>query len=183
MTQNIYGTIIKGLLHWYQCILSVVGISTDTRKLMSFDIQFGGNIHRYHCNNPICLYFNIVTQIVHVLKKIMYLQFLWDRKLWFQAFWITSNFQFLVRILQHLLVEVMNSSQMDHLHQQPSRVHLDMIWLDIWTCLVGVMELGITVFHSVVIIWASPYGNAFCAICEKQRRRSACAFVQSDQHL
>ena len=53
MTQNIYSYIIKGLLHWYRWILSLVGISTEARKLASFDIPTPGNIHRYQCNNPI----------------------------------------------------------------------------------------------------------------------------------
>ena len=32
-------------------------------------------------------------------------------------------------------------------------------------------------------IWATSWENMFYAICEQQRRRSACASVQSDQHL
>ena len=32
-------------------------------------------------------------------------------------------------------------------------------------------------------IWAKSCENASCAICEQQRRRSACTSVQSDQHL
>ena len=51
--KNIYSYIIKGLLHWYRWILSFVGISTDARKLASFDIPTRDNIHRYQCNNPI----------------------------------------------------------------------------------------------------------------------------------
>ena len=53
--KNIYSHIIKGLLHWYQWILSLVVISTDARKLASFDIPTRDNIHRYQCNNPILL--------------------------------------------------------------------------------------------------------------------------------
>ena len=34
MTQNIVSYIIKGLLHWYGGILSLVGISTDAPKLV-----------------------------------------------------------------------------------------------------------------------------------------------------
>ena len=33
------------------------------------------------------------------------------------------------------------------------------------------------------LIWATSWENLFYVICEQQRRRSACAFVQSDQHL
>ena len=53
--KHIYSYIIKGLLHWYQWILSRVGISTDARKLASFDIPTRDNIHRYmyQCNNPV----------------------------------------------------------------------------------------------------------------------------------
>ena len=32
-------------------------------------------------------------------------------------------------------------------------------------------------------IWATSWENLLCAICEQQRRRSACASAQSDQHL
>ena len=53
--KNIYSHIIKGLLHWYQWILSLVVISTDAHKLASFDIPTWDNIHRYQCNNPILL--------------------------------------------------------------------------------------------------------------------------------
>ena len=44
---------IKGLLHWYRWILSLIGISTDARKLATFNISTWDNIHRYQCNNPI----------------------------------------------------------------------------------------------------------------------------------
>ena len=42
----------------YQCVckissLPLVGISSDARKLVSFDIPTRDNIHRYQCNNPI----------------------------------------------------------------------------------------------------------------------------------
>ena len=53
MAWNIYSYIIKGLLHWYRWILSLAGISTDARKLTSFDIPSRDNIHRYQCNNLI----------------------------------------------------------------------------------------------------------------------------------
>ena len=36
---------------------------------------------------------------------------------------------------------------------------------------------------SVTIKWASSWQKSFYAICEQQRRRSACASAQSDQHL
>ena len=39
-------------------ILSLVGISTDARKLASFDIPTRDNIHRYQCNNPIILIYH-----------------------------------------------------------------------------------------------------------------------------
>ena len=54
--KNIYSYIIKGLLHWYRWILSLVAISTDARKLASFDIPTRNNIHRYQCNNPLISY-------------------------------------------------------------------------------------------------------------------------------
>ena len=38
MALNVYSYIIKGLLHWYRWILTLVGISTDARKLASLDI-------------------------------------------------------------------------------------------------------------------------------------------------
>ena len=53
IAQNIYSYIIKGLLHWYQWILSLVGISTDAHKIASFDIPTRDNIHRHQGNNPI----------------------------------------------------------------------------------------------------------------------------------
>ena len=53
IARNIYSYIIKGLSHWNRWILSLVGISTDARKLASFDIPTRDNIHRYQCNNPI----------------------------------------------------------------------------------------------------------------------------------
>ena len=53
IARNVYSYIIKGLLHWNRWILSLVGISTDARKLASFDIPTRDNIHRYQCNNPI----------------------------------------------------------------------------------------------------------------------------------
>ena len=39
MAQNICSHIIKGLLHWYRWILSLVGISVDAHKLTSFNIS------------------------------------------------------------------------------------------------------------------------------------------------
>ena len=53
---NIHSYIIKGLLHWYWWILSLDGISTDARKLASFDIPTRDNIHQYQCNNPLLLH-------------------------------------------------------------------------------------------------------------------------------
>ena len=59
--QNIYSYIIKGLSHWNRWILSLIGTSTNARKLVSFDIPTLDNIHRYQCNNPILLFFHLVT--------------------------------------------------------------------------------------------------------------------------
>ena len=48
---SIYSYMIKGLLHWYWWILSLIGKSKDVRKLASFDIPTRDNIHQYQCNN------------------------------------------------------------------------------------------------------------------------------------
>ena len=69
MTQNIYRYIIKGLLHWYRWILSLVGISTDARKLPSFDIPTRDNIHRYQCNNPISYHVNVAEKLQQPLNQ------------------------------------------------------------------------------------------------------------------
>ena len=50
---NIHSYIIKGLLYWYWWILSLDGISTNVRKLVSFDIPTWDNIHQFQCNNPL----------------------------------------------------------------------------------------------------------------------------------
>ena len=60
--KNIYSYIIKGLLHWYREILSLVGISTDARKLAS-DIPTRDNIRRYQCNNNIIFHRKACTKV------------------------------------------------------------------------------------------------------------------------
>ena len=64
---NIHSYIIKGLSHLNRWILSLIGISTEARKLASFDIPTWGNIHRYQCNNLIVL----VKVHVHVLNIVI----------------------------------------------------------------------------------------------------------------
>ena len=44
-------------------------------------------------------------------------------------------------------------------------------------------SLVLFVCQSVTIIWAGPWENVSYVTCEQQRRRSACASAQSDQHL
>ena len=60
IARNIYSHTITGLSHWNPWILSLVVISTDARKLASFDIPTRDNIHRYNCNNPIFIFLRFV---------------------------------------------------------------------------------------------------------------------------
>ena len=56
--------------------------------------------------------------------------------------------------------------------------------INFWT-LITICEKTCSNFqHSAKVrIWARPWENASYAICKQQRRRSACAFAQSDQCL
>ena len=84
MTQNIYSYTIKGLLHWYLWILSLVGISTEARKLASFDIQTRDNIHRYQGNNPI-IFCYLLSEIRTSLRNVTF-------------HWLTSGFTLLAAL-------------------------------------------------------------------------------------
>ena len=44
-----------------------------------------------------------------------------------------------------------------------------------WVCM--------SIVTTFIIIWATSWENLFYAIYEQQRRRSACASAQSDQHF
>ena len=57
VTKNTYRYIIKGLLHWYWWTSSLVGTSTDARKVVSFDIPAQDNLHQYQYNNPTILFY------------------------------------------------------------------------------------------------------------------------------
>ena len=42
---------------------------------------------------------------------------------------------------------------------------------------------SVAIWLCLLCIWAGPWENVSYVICEQQRRRSACASAQSDQHL
>ena len=76
--------------------------------------------------------------------------------------------------------------------QIPTSVPLQKYWGNIKCCSLGYLfqSLGVISWKTAIkfqrdatITWARSCKNISYAICEQQRRRSACASAQSDQHL
>ena len=101
MTRNIYSCITKGLLHWYRWILSLVGISTDARKLASFDIPTRDNIHRYQCNNPILSHDVAVIQWITSCREHRITRYITRRgRPWQHCVFYWNNFHFKIDKIQ-----------------------------------------------------------------------------------
>ena len=111
-----YSYIIKGLLHWYRWILSLVGIAKDASSRPSIS-QLGKIFHRHQCNNHILYWDTLKTQ--HFTSVVFFIFF---RQAWSTlSNFISAHNKLQLAIKKYLIRSLVLTL---HWHQPFSRKHV-----------------------------------------------------------